>query len=276
MIALWALDKGDVNARRCGEHDSTRGVLGYDLVHMKDRFNRRDALKAVVAGTMAMIEPLRSEALESQLTIRSIPVELSVTTVSAHTVRLTVLPVENGKAQPLRADGALVDREWDRPLTQLRSLPAPRTFRSGGLKIQLSPHPLNIRIETETGQVVQELALDEVSADLVFNIDDGHLLGLGQGGPQFDRRGQVDSMVSGQGGYQLGTHGARVPIQFLIGTDGWGIFVHAPLGVFDLSGKKGRLRAFNDGASLPVDVFIIGADQPAQILAEYAQITGYR
>ena len=53
--------------------------------------------------------------------------------------------------------------------------------------------------------------------DLLFNIDGSHLLGLGQGGPQFDRRGHADSMVSGQGGYQLATHGARVPIQFLIG-----------------------------------------------------------
>ena len=72
----------------------------YDLVHMTDRFNRRDALKAVVAGTMALIEPLRAEVPHPQLTLRSTPVELSVTTVSAHTVRLTVLPVENGKAQP--------------------------------------------------------------------------------------------------------------------------------------------------------------------------------
>jgi alpha-glucosidase/alpha-D-xyloside xylohydrolase len=81
-------------------------------------------------------------------------------------------------------------------------------------------------------------------------------------------------MVSGQGGFQLGTHGARVPIQFLIGTEGWGLFVHAPLGSFDLSGKRGRVRAFDKATALPVDVFVTGADQPADILAEYAGITG--
>jgi alpha-glucosidase len=242
---------------------------------MKDRFNRRDALKAVVAGTMAIIKPLRAEVPESQLTIRSTPVELSVTTVSAHTFRLTVLPVENGKAKPLTPDGALVERESGPALIQIRSLLAPRTLRSGDLKISLSPHPLSMRVETNAGQIVQELTLDEASAELSFNLGNGHLLGLGQGGPQFNRRGQVDSMVSGQGGYQLGTHGARVPIQFLIGTDGWSMFVHAPVGAFDLSGKRGRVRAMNGGAALPVDVFIIATNHPAEVLAEYARITGH-
>jgi alpha-glucosidase/alpha-D-xyloside xylohydrolase len=122
--------------------------------------------------------------------------------------------------------------------------------------------------------LIQELTFEDDSADLLFNISGGHLLGLGQGGPQFDRRGHFDSMVSGQGGFQLGTHGARVPIQFLIGTEGWGLFVHAPLGSFDLSGKRGRVRAFDKATALPVDVFVTGADQPVDILAEYAGITG--
>jgi alpha-glucosidase (family GH31 glycosyl hydrolase) len=242
---------------------------------MKNRFNRRDALKAVVGGAMGMIGSLRAEVPESRLAIRSTPVELNVTTVTARTVRLTVLPAENGTAQPLKDDGALVERKWSRALIRTRSLVAPGTFRSGNLKISLSPHPFSIRVETDAGLIVQELTLDETSAELSFNLGNGHLLGLGQGGPQFDRRGQTDSMVSGQGGYQLGTHGARVPIQFLIGTDGWGMLVHAPFGAFDLSGKRGRVRAMNGDASLPVDVFIIAADHPTEILAEYAQITGY-
>jgi alpha-glucosidase/alpha-D-xyloside xylohydrolase len=117
-------------------------------------------------------------------------------------------------------------------------------FRSANLTISVSPRPLSVRIETDARRVVQELTLDEHS-DLWFNIAGGSLLGLGQGGPQFDRRGHVDSMASGQGGYQLGTHEARVPIQFLIGSGGWGMFVHAPLGSFDLSGSRGRVRAFS-------------------------------
>jgi alpha-glucosidase/alpha-D-xyloside xylohydrolase len=232
-------------------------------------------MKAVFAASMAMIERLSAETEELPLTVGSTPVELGVTTISPHTVRLTILPLENGEAQPLKAGGVLVDRGWSRPLLQIRSLPTPRTVRSGNLRVTLSPHPLSVQIETSTGRLIQELQVEEASADLLFNTGDGHLLGLGQGGPQFDRRGQVDSMVSGQGGYQLGTHGARVPIQFLIGTEGWGIFVHAPLGAFDLRGKRARVRTLNDVALPAVDLFIIGADSPAAILAEYAQITGY-
>ena len=241
---------------------------------MKNQFSRRDVVKAaLVAGTMAIIKPASTEAPDLSLSIASTPVELNVTTVSAHTIRLAVLPVRDGAAQQVPFDGALVESEWSPALAQIRSLSGTRILRSGNLTISVSPRPLSIRIETEAGRVVQELTLDQHS-NLWFNIAGGSLFGLGQGGPQFDRRGIIDSMASGQGGYQLGTHGARVPIQFLIGSGGWGMFVHAPLGSFDLSGRRGRVRAFDEHAALPVDVFIIATDQPSQVLAEYAKITG--
>jgi alpha-glucosidase/alpha-D-xyloside xylohydrolase len=242
---------------------------------MKDRFKRRDVVKAVVAaGAMAMIKPASPEWPDLLLSVVSTPVELNLTAISAHTVRVTMLPLREGVAQQVPSDGALVQTEWGPALAQIRSLPGKRVLKSGNLIVSVSPRPLSIRIETAAGRIVQELTLDEHS-DLWFNIAGGSLLGLGQGGPQFDRRGHNDAMVSGQGGYQLGTHGARVPIQFLIGTAGWGMIVHAPLGAFDLSGSRGRVRAFDEHAALPVDVFIIAADQPSQILAEYAKITGF-
>jgi alpha-glucosidase len=241
---------------------------------MKDQFSRRDVVKAaLVAGATAIIKPARTETPDVSLSVGSTPVELNVTTVSEHTIRLTILPVHDGAAQQVLSDGALVESKWSPALAQIRSLSGVRKLRSGNLTISISPRPLSIRIETESGRVVQELTLDQHS-DLWFDIAGGHLFGLGQGGPQFDRRGIIDSMASGQGGYQLGTHGARVPIQFLIGSGGWGMFVHAPLGSFDLSGTRGRVRAFDEHASLPVDVFIIAADQPSQVLTEYAKITG--
>ena len=160
--------------------------------------------------------------------------------------------------QTAHSSSGIGDHLWRR----FASLTDTRTVRSGDLKVSVSFHPLSIRIENKDGRFVNELAIDDVSTDLSFSIAGGLLLGLGQGGPQFDRRGYADSMVSGQGGYHLGTHGARVPVQFLIGTAGWGLFVHAPLGTFDLSGEKGLLRAFRREAALPMDVFVIGANQP--------------
>jgi alpha-glucosidase len=241
---------------------------------MKDQFNRREVVKAaLIAGATAMLNPARAEAAEESLSVGSTPVELNVTAVSAQTIRLTILPVLNGTAEQVQSDGSLVERESSPALAQIRSLSGVRVLRSGDLVISLSPRPLSIRIETQAGRVAQELTLDQHS-DLWFNLAGSSLFGLGQGGPQFDRRGDVDSMASGQGGNQLGTHGARVPIQFLIGSAGWGMFVHAPMGSFDLSGSRGRVRALDGHASLPVDVFIIATNEPSQILAEYAKITG--
>jgi alpha-glucosidase/alpha-D-xyloside xylohydrolase len=241
---------------------------------MKDQFSRRDVVKAALAaGATAIINPARAEAPDLLLSIASMAVELNLTTVSAHTIRLTILPLHNGTAEQVQSDGAIVEREWGPALAQIRSLSDVRKFKSGDLIISLSPSPLSIRIENEAGRVVQELTFDQRS-DLWFNIAGGILHGLGQGGPQFDRRGHIDAMASGQGAYQLGTHGARVPIQFLIGSAGWGLFVHAPLGSFDLSGSRGRARALDGHASLPVDVFIIATGEPSEVLGEYAKITG--
>src|SRR5215469_2635998 len=242
---------------------------------MNEKLNRRDALKAVVAaGTMAIVEGAAAQAPEQALLAGSKPVEVGLTQVSPRTVRITILPVVNGSPEPFVPDGALVEQEWSPALASIRSLPAARTIRSGDLSVSISSHPFTIQIKTRTGRVVQQLAFDDDSSDLLFELGQGHLFGLGQGGAQFDRRGHSESMVSGQGGYRLGTHGARVPIQFLIGTDGWGLFVHAPLGSFDLSGKQGRVKALRSDDPLPADLFVLAADKPTEILAEYAAITG--
>ena len=242
---------------------------------MSDAFNRRDVLSGIVsAGTLALVTPASALLPQAPLTLASQQVEVSLASLGSRTVRITVQAVKDGQAAPLSSDGALLDEHLGTPIARLRELSGSRTLRSGDLHITVASNPLTIRVERRTGELFQELTWDADSSELQFNTGDGPLLGLGQGGPQFDRRGQSDKMVSGQGGYHLGTHGARVPIQFLIGTAGWGIFVHAPLGTFDLTGKKGRLRANEGTAALPLDVFVIGAKEPAAILGEYAKITG--
>ncbi|MGQ0734151.1 MAG: TIM-barrel domain-containing protein [Acidobacteriota bacterium] len=98
------------------------------------------------------------------------------------------------------------------------------------------------------------------------------MLGFGEGGPQFDRKGAVYTNRNGQGGYQLRTHGGRVPIQWLVSTDGWGLFIHRPLGQFDLTGPEGLLTPVSE--ALPIDVFVTASADPRQIMREYARITG--
>jgi alpha-glucosidase/alpha-D-xyloside xylohydrolase len=82
--------------------------------------------------------------------------------------------------------------------------------------LRVSPDPLTFIVATETGEAVQTLSWDQASGALSFLTGNSPLLGLGEGGPQFDRRGSTDAMISGQGGYKLATHGGRVPIPWIV------------------------------------------------------------
>ena len=93
---------------------------------------------------------------------------------------------------------------------------------------------------------MQKLTLDAAAPGLSFLLPKGPLLGLGEGGVQFDKKGSTDQMRNGQvtsqaDGYRLAIHGTRAPIQWLIGTtDGWAMFIHQPYGAFDFKGPEGR------------------------------------
>ncbi|HSU96214.1 MAG TPA: TIM-barrel domain-containing protein, partial [Gemmatimonadaceae bacterium] len=78
-------------------------------------------------------------------------------------------------------------------------------------------------------------------------------------------------MIIGQGGYHLSTNGTRAPIQWLVGTDGWAMFVHQPHGSFDFSGTTGK---FMPAQALPLDMYIVSSHEPRVIMREYARITG--
>jgi alpha-glucosidase/alpha-D-xyloside xylohydrolase len=80
-------------------------------------------------------------------------------------------------------------------------------------------------------------------------------------------------MIIGQGGYRLATHGTRAPIQWLVGTDGWAMFIHQPFGAFDFTGAEGKFTPSADSSSL-YDVFVVSSREPGVIMREYARITG--
>ena len=220
--------------------------------------NRRDALKGLGAIGASVLLRIDAGAQGEDLIVAGQPVELRVASVSPHTVRLSVSP----RGTDLNVDGALV------PFSE-RRYPANGTVKAGKLTVSVTRAPLGIRIADGSG-VVQDLAVTPAGV-LEFNVGDAPLLAFGEGGPQFDRRGAVDQMRNGQGGYRLRTHGGRVPIQWLIGTSGWGLFIHQPFGAFDLSGPRGTLTA---QTPLPIDCFVVASRDPAIVMREYARITG--
>ena len=178
------------------------------------------ALGMVGAGWLvgAGARPARA-AQGGGLAIAGRPAELTVAAVGPDVVRITLAPVEDGRPLPVPPDGSLVPLDQAPPVLQLRALPEARRFDCGGARVAVEPGPtLTIRVEAADGRAVQRLRVDMATGVVTFDLGDGPVFGLGEGGPQFDRRGSVDRMRSGQGGYRLRTHGGRVPIPWLIGT----------------------------------------------------------
>jgi alpha-glucosidase/alpha-D-xyloside xylohydrolase len=247
---------------------------------MKNRHDRRQVLKgAAAAACAALLLPGKQRAAQPGLQAAGQDVEIQIAPVSEQTVRLTVYPVkrdsQDGQSLAVAGDGSLVQSSWGRPLATLRSLASPRTVKAGKLSVRISSDPIAFTISSAKGSTLQQLKLDKETGVLSFTTGNAPLLGLGEGGPQFDRRGSTDRMVSGQGGYRLRTHGGRVPIPWLIGTAGWAMYIHQPFGTFDFTGAVSKFLPASPGAALPLDIFFVAASDPATIMAEYARLTGY-
>jgi alpha-glucosidase/alpha-D-xyloside xylohydrolase len=237
-------------------------------------FSRRELLKAAgSAGAGTLLAGRQASAQVDALSVGGRPVEVLLSTVSPRTVRITVLPLEDGQPAAMPHDGSLLRESWGAPATQLRSLAAPQQVKLGGTTVGIAPSPLTFRVES-SGRLVQRLRVDEATGQVSFLMGDGPLLGLGEGGPQFDRRGSIDAMRNGQGGYRLRTHGGRVPLQWLVGTGGFALLIHSPYGSFDCSGPEGRFDPGGPEQALPLDVFVSASRDPAEIMAEYALLTG--
>jgi alpha-glucosidase/alpha-D-xyloside xylohydrolase len=237
--------------------------------------NRRDALKCI-ATTAAGMALNRKDCLaqEPPVQIAGRAVELTITSVTPQTVRVTIRPLKNGQPADVPNDGALVRTTWGTPSLRWRPIAGTRHVKCGNLIVDLSANPFTIHVTRKGGHLVQDIKLDTGTGKLTFLLGDAPVLGLGQGGAQFDRRGSIDQMGNGQGAYRLATHGARVPIQFAIGTGGWAMYIHQPLGTFDFTGNEGAFQPPDSESALPLDIFVIGATSPTAILQEYAAITG--
>jgi alpha-glucosidase (family GH31 glycosyl hydrolase) len=242
---------------------------------MAKQIDRRQILKTMGAACAAGILPgkLAGASLIGP-SIANQDTEIRISPVSEHTFRLSVVPLVDGKAAEIPEDGSLVRESWGSPVAALRGAAAPQTISCGKLRVRIEPNPLTFHVETAEGKPVQQLSVDEATGVVSFATGESPLLGLGEGGKQFDRRGSVDPMRNGEGVPDLATVGARVPIPWIIGTAGWAIFFHQPYGTFDFTGPESKFLPKNGATALPLDLFFVGTSEPATIMAEYARLTG--
>lgn len=240
---------------------------------MNRKYHRREILKGVSAACAACVLP--QSPLPQGLNVAGQKVRVRITTVSRHTFRLSLLPEKGGHLAAIPSDGALVRESWGAPVAELDGAFSPRRLKSGDMVIEVRRDPLTFAIEAIDGGPIQHIEVDGETGRVSFDTGPSPLLALGQGGPQFDRRGSVEAMRSGQGGYELATHGGRVPIPWLVGTAGWAMFVHQPFGTFDFSGARSLFEPRDPAAALPLDIFFVASRDPSTIMAEYARLTGH-
>jgi alpha-glucosidase len=239
---------------------------------MSRRLSRRKVLKSLVfAGASvlpARILSAHAFVQASKLELAGRAVKLTITAISAHTLRINLSPIEDEPDAFPPGNDSLVRSDWTGPRKQFKETESNR-FQLLNFAIKVGADPLSLEV-SDRQRLVQQFAIDPKTAGLSFSIGKSPILGFGEGGPQFDRRGMTDQMRSGQGGYRLRTHGGRVPIPWLIGTDGWAMYIHQPEGTFDLTGEKGLFVP----KQLPLDIFLVSSLDPATVIGEFSRLTG--
>jgi alpha-glucosidase (family GH31 glycosyl hydrolase) len=246
---------------------------------MEKRCTRREILKQMAALSTTMLLPTETNAAADTGTGTGIRIagrecEIQIAAVSAVTLRLSILAIEGGGVRAVVGNGSLVQQSWAKPVAKWRGEARAQTVKCGKLSASVAGDPLTIAIANANNEKMQQLSVDEKTGVVSFMAGDAPLLGLGEGGPQFDRRGSIDPMVSGQGGYKLQTHGGRVPIPWLIGTAGWAMYFHEPFGTFDFAEATAKFVPASPETALPLDIFVVVSPEPPTIMAEYARLTG--
>jgi alpha-glucosidase (family GH31 glycosyl hydrolase) len=261
--------------------DLARPARSYKISPVTDLISRRDAVKQLAVSGVGMAFAGFVRTHHADIVVAGQPVEIAVWSVSPTTVRITVRPLQNGTAAAVPLTGALVREELGTRRAHARDSRSASRVRAGDLVVDFSETPPTIHVRTTNGDTLQDLVLDAANPGMTFSLGEGPLLGFGEGGAQFDRRGVIDDMRAGQGArsagprpFLLDTHGTRAPVQWLIATsNAWAMFIHQPYGAFDLSGERGVFTP-RPNAALPLDVFIVRSHDPQQIMREYARITG--
>jgi alpha-glucosidase (family GH31 glycosyl hydrolase) len=219
----------------------------------------------------------RAAEADAQIHFGRAPVELAVSEVSERTVRLELAPLdEQGSVRKGSPSTALVPFPAIEKV-RARELTSAKELRVGQLRLTIKPQPLTISVHRTDGKLVQELIFDDNSGtNTVTFRTDAPVLGLGEGEQQFDRRGHYYRMRNGQIAPLLATHGATIPVPFLIGTDGWALFFNRMWGEFDLrETNQGRfIPTLNALGREPLELFIIDVREPADALAEFIRLTG--
>ena len=234
---------------------------------------------AFVTQRLALFFPLWLACTVSEagsiIQFGGVPVELTISQVSERTVHLQLSPLDQRDQPPTDSTSAVFVAFSANEKLRVRELAGENELRVGQFRLTIQPQPLTIALRRADGTLVQELAFDSEGASNSIAFQTlAPLLGLGEGGPQFDRRNHTYPMHNGERTASLATDGARILVPFLIGTDGWALFVSEPSGEFDLRGAKGVLHPREGATPGRADLFVVDSRAPADAMREFVRLTG--
>jgi len=237
-------------------------------------FTRRSVLTGVAAITAQLLFRARLARAGSviadgspQLAAAPGLVDLTLTAMTANTLRIGIAPAA---AQAPAHELGFVEAEWPPPLEAPAAASA-HTIAWGKYTLRIETDPLTVTV-LEGQRTRQQIRFDIDSTNVHFPLD-GPVFGLGEGANSFDRRNTREPLVNGQTPADFRTYGARLQIPFAISAAGWGIFIGQPQGTFEFTQTEGIFRGVE--ATSTRNIFLMLGDGPADVLREYAQLTGF-
>ncbi len=250
--------------------------------------SRRKLLKTAGAGTAGMLlsrqtafaetieppatKPDHGAASKPPILSGDAGTELTLVAVTPRMLRITVAAVGE-TIDSYYDDGSLVSRTYPAALHRQRAdqPTAPSEVAWGDHTLHIENAPPRVSVRHQQRGSIQELTFRPESNQVLFQYGDAPVYGLGPGTHPLDRRGTKDIMRNGAGD-NLRIFGARNPIPWLMGK-GWGLYFHLPTGQFDLTGDAGIWHPSD--VARAQDIFLVVGETPAELLREYAELTGY-
>jgi alpha-glucosidase (family GH31 glycosyl hydrolase) len=233
---------------------------------LSPKLSRRSVLAGAAATTVQLL--FRTE-LSAASNLAAAPglVDLTLTALTSNTLCIGIAPAT---AQPSEHELGFVDRNWPAPLAAPAAATA-HTVTWGKYTVRVEINPLIITI-VEGEKKRQQIRFDLDSTSIHFSLG-GPVFGLGEGTNTFDRRNTREGLVNGQTPADFRIYGARMQIPFALSAAGWGIFIGQPQGTFEFTQAEGIFRGAE--ATSTRNVFVLLGDGPAEVLREYAQLTGF-
>ncbi len=203
------------------------------------------------------------------------PAELAVYPCTPRSLRIVIAPQQDGRPAALPESPVFVPRVWSPAALRLSDASAAtdQETRVGVFTVRIHKIPLTLTISDAAGRLVQTLRFDADAAGFSFHTGARPILGLGEGGAQFDRNGKIFPYFNGQHTPDRPIIGARIAVPYLLGTEGWALFVVSSPGAFDLTNGQGKFQPIAD-APAGLDFIVADVRDPQAWFGELMELTG--